>query len=662
MYRHFDTGRYPVILWLYASNQMKLESQFIVLTRQLGIKTNESDARDAVLHWINHLDRPFLIIFDNADDPSFLPSFWPSSIRGSVLITSRNLNARDVNLAKDGIHLKAFSDDAGSEFLCSMLDEGQTKSDTDKEAIQSLARYFGGLPLALRQAGTFMTRKSISPSQFKHLYQQRFEEIEMLEVADYEKTVADTWAISSSTLTEDARILLDTLSLLDPDSIPTELFDVTELAHPHAEFLSDPLRVLDAREDLTSQSLVDHDSHSNCFSIHRLFQEITFRKLKKDVKRLRHTLHFAATLIHKFSPEIDLMMIRSPHLWKPVEKTLSHIHSLHERCKNAVTEPEAALLLRIMTKVLNYAFESAQYTLGDQAFDNAQELLQKISDPDHEVLALLYFIHGRLCCETSQPQQAVSDLTYSCKHIEIAAKAKPELLNTTLYIRILSNLGIVYTAVNQFKKAEKFHKQAIQCCRDLKMEKECSMGNILQNLAGTYLWSGDLPKAKETLDEAQRAPNTAVEAAEYTLGNWMLMSERYDEAAILHKGALEKYAKQLGSKHPVVADSWHKMGTLFALPEYSGHDDHEAERCFRQNLSIWTTLDASRNPMSALFLARGQWGLGSFLAKLGPSHQDEAQKMKQEALDFLHRRFEGNLPGDKDPGEVLEDLVFYWSR
>jgi len=55
MYREFNAGKYEVIIWLYADSLSKLEAQFIALVRRLGIKAVESEARYAVLSWINQL-------------------------------------------------------------------------------------------------------------------------------------------------------------------------------------------------------------------------------------------------------------------------------------------------------------------------------------------------------------------------------------------------------------------------------------------------------------------------------------------------------------------------------------------------------------------------------------------------------------------------------
>lgn len=57
MYREYNAGKYLVILWLYADSTDKLETQFIALARHLRIKAGESEARHAVLRWINNLGK-----------------------------------------------------------------------------------------------------------------------------------------------------------------------------------------------------------------------------------------------------------------------------------------------------------------------------------------------------------------------------------------------------------------------------------------------------------------------------------------------------------------------------------------------------------------------------------------------------------------------------
>ncbi|CAN9097052.1 unnamed protein product [Alternaria alternata] len=579
MYRQFDTGRYKVILWFYADGREKLKTQFIHLARQLGIPFEETTAHISVLHWINNHANSFLMIFDNANDPSVLGEFWPCSNSGSALVTSRNPGAQGI-LAEHAIQIKALTDTGGSEFLRKLVPKTWPLSSDDQEALEWLARYFGGLPLAIRQAGAYMTHMNCKPSQFKRLYQGNSDSMDDYQIpgaSENEKTMATVWEISSRTISPGGLVILDVLSLFDPDSIPADIFDVADISQIGGQILGNSLCLLQAKANLTSQSLIAHDHASNSFNIHRLLQQTIQRKLEKDTDRYQNALRFSIHLLHKSSPEIDLLMIRNPRMWDSIEKLLSHIRSIYDRCKDIIVNEEAVILLQVMTKILNYGFESAQYGLGDQVFGNIQELLDKVKSPENETLALVYFIHGRLCCETSRQQQALEEIVLSHQYLMLASAQNPELLKTTLYIRILSNLGITHTAVERFEEAERYHKAAIEQCRILHMEKECSMGNIMQNLANCYLWGGRMSEAKRALDEARLQPTTSPEAVDYTLGNWMMKSQRYEEALRLHKEVLILYAKELGKEHPVTADSLHKTGTLFARKDSADYNAREAE-------------------------------------------------------------------------------------
>ncbi|KAF8808359.1 hypothetical protein BYT27DRAFT_7005992, partial [Phlegmacium glaucopus] len=49
---------------------------------------------ESALQWISHIQEEWLIVFDNADDPSpevyMVAKFFPPGNRGNILITSRN--------------------------------------------------------------------------------------------------------------------------------------------------------------------------------------------------------------------------------------------------------------------------------------------------------------------------------------------------------------------------------------------------------------------------------------------------------------------------------------------------------------------------------------------------------------------------------------------
>lgn len=269
--------KYRVILWLYADTASKLDTQCINLARVLGIKTPESHAREAVLQWINHLSlsafsrnfgfdidlwiaESFLIVFDNADDPSILAPYWPNSAQGFILVTSRNPTTREEGFARHGLHLKAFHDNEGVDFLISLLDNNDNIAEEDLEAVNHISQRFGGLPLALCQAAAFIRNKRYTPAQFTTVYQCRFNEIDWFSIPGFRKPLVNIWQMSMSTCSEHSLILLDTVVILDPDSIPMEFFHSADVEHSYGSFMKDSLSVLGAIEGLANQSLVDYST------------------------------------------------------------------------------------------------------------------------------------------------------------------------------------------------------------------------------------------------------------------------------------------------------------------------------------------------------------------------------------------------------------------
>lgn len=192
-------------------------------------------------------------------------------------------------------------------------------------------------------------------------------------------------------------------------------------------------------------------------------------------------------------------------------------------------------------------------------------------------MARLYFYHCRLCEEECRAQDALDAIVLARWHIEQAARMHPEVLDSTFYVRILSNHGIAHLALENYVESETFHKEAIGLCGRLGLQEQCSMGNLMQNLAACYLWSGKLAQAENTLNEAMLQPNKNREGAVYTRGNLLLRLARYDEALLLHKEVLQVYIDELGPWHPTTADSWHKLGSIFIIPAFASRDLKEAE-------------------------------------------------------------------------------------
>ncbi|KAL4821140.1 hypothetical protein BDW67DRAFT_180684 [Aspergillus spinulosporus] len=656
MYRQMN--RYDVVLWLYADSAAKLESQYILLANSMGIKVPESQAVVAVSQWITHLTGTILVVFDNADNPAILSSYWPKAAQGSIIITSNNPTTGEEGFAENGIAIREFSDETGSRFLVSLLGASIPLTQDELAATHALSRLYGGLPLALRQAASFMRNKRCTPTQFSRLYETRFAEIDSLQLPNYPKTIVNVWNMSLSTLSEDSLVILDIAALLDPDSVPTEMFYQSKVDYSRGKFMMDEMRVLGALEGLAKQSLVEINTAERSLNIHRFFQLATFRRLNEDPERFLDVIGLAAGVVRNFLPHDDFTAVREPSGWKRVQRTINHILSLREKTQGVISEDGARVLLDSLAHLINYGYQTGQYNLGEDAFRKAQSLIKHIPNPDHNLLSAMYFHYTRMTTEDGKLREALSSIQLSRFHVEEAAKHNPSTRKTPLYIRIISNQGVGYTAVEKFVESERFHLEAIAACVEHGLEELCSLGNLTQNLGSCYLWMGDLERAQQTLELALTQPNRNREGAMYTMGNLLLRLKRYDEALNLHKEVLQIYMDTLGPEHLITADSWYKLGCIFLIDGFEGTDRTEAEYVLPPPFLYLLAIYFLRHrddliDIGAPDAASVKWWLSK---TLGPQ-SEEGQALNEAAMDYLTSRLGNDLPQGKEPWELFDSLM-----
>ncbi|PYH99017.1 hypothetical protein BO71DRAFT_425643 [Aspergillus ellipticus CBS 707.79] len=196
-------------------------------------------ARDSVLGWLanplktyNQLhdkksqEASWLLTFDNVDNPNVLDDYWPADAMGSVLITSRDPLAKPYFLPRsNGIAVPPLESDEATERLLRLTGRSRTSHEDERISVRAVAAALGGFPLVITQMAWVIARQDLSFSEFLEDYQKEEArsiflntEIEASRLrAGCEHTVASVRALE--TLKEGA-ILLDILSLFDPDGIP----------------------------------------------------------------------------------------------------------------------------------------------------------------------------------------------------------------------------------------------------------------------------------------------------------------------------------------------------------------------------------------------------------------------------------------------------------
>lgn len=300
------------------------------------------------------VDRRFLIIFDNADEPSFLHQYWPKSGQGSIIVTSRSPICEE-SLVQHGLRLTEFSAEDGTKFLLSLLRTECPLVQKDMLAIEALSEDFGGLPLALRQAATYMKTRRVRPSEFKIQYSEHSEGIKGLQVPDYNKTLLNVWDMSYNTLPEASRVVSHCVSLLDPDSIPIAIFNAARGNHTYSRSLPNQFQIREAVMELSNVSLVDFDGKTETVNVHRLFQRATLDRLRKDEKRFRDISRFMIEAVNDFMPDSSMCALGKTEKRHVYEEIFRHALCLYNQTRGIISEAESLTMIRCMTKILKYA-------------------------------------------------------------------------------------------------------------------------------------------------------------------------------------------------------------------------------------------------------------------------------------------------------------------
>lgn len=672
---HWDT--YPVIIWLYADKTDKLDTQFIQIARILGFSMEDTDVtkgRETVLHWITHLDVDWLIVFDNADDVSLLQPYWPSSRHGCIIITSRNSFTGRGEFASEGLKITAFEEDEGADFLLSFLDHLPDLSKADLDAAKLISRHFDGLPLALRQAASFMRHRKCPPCEFLDNYSQCKAEVESMKIPGYTKTVVDVWEMSLSVLPQDSLDMLDLLAVLDPDVIPAGLFRKFGHHSPLSAFLEDDKRYMNARASLADQSLIDVNIIEESISLHRFFQDATFQHLKVQESRLREVFCAVTEMVDHAIPQDDYLSMKHPDIWKAVETYLAHAEKLYIRLRYSPDLPAlpTSTLLDIYCKIAGYYYETAQYTLCESTLKDASWIVEHATSPiNRRILSQTYYYHGRMCQEVNRTVDAIRDFKKAVELVEEAALTQPALLESTYLAILYENIGMSCTGAEKYDEAEKYLRLCIAIGSKHGAATHVVLGDFMQCLGACYFWRkgpGDLARAEDILQRALLqlcgANNENRGGALYTLGNVFLKQGRYPEALEKHKEVLKLYIDDCGAEHQWVADSLHKVGSILAIADFEGRDLRGAENCLRKCLEIW---DAPRNRESEYSAAprmRTYWRLSQILfARGGRERVQEAKRLCTEVCAFVKERLNITITRDMlNADEVVDRLVFYWNR
>lgn len=247
-YANTSMKTYDVIAWIPSETQVKMTQALSKLAKKLGLPKGDDSEDDyqaslKVKDWLNESGRSFLLIFDNVEQIDILLQVWPSSEKGSILITTRSPSVASKR-ATEVMHLECFSMEKALEALNSLtgLDPKKYK---DSAAANDICQLLGGLPLAIVQMSEYIRDRGCSYEEFLRIYRKSATKIHAKGETpmEYNHTLSTVWDISLQNLPQDASTLQNFTAFFDPDKIGERLLTNPKVSHTddRLEFLIDEI-------------------------------------------------------------------------------------------------------------------------------------------------------------------------------------------------------------------------------------------------------------------------------------------------------------------------------------------------------------------------------------------------------------------------------------
>ncbi|KPQ32078.1 MAG: TPR repeat [Phormidesmis priestleyi Ana] len=650
---HYDQPIYEKIFWVNADTEVILASDFAGIAEQVGLPGAQTllqnDKIRAVRSWLSTHDA-WLLIFDNADHPDWLPAWIPPNPKGKVLIISRASGFDQLGI-ETPIALDRLLE---SEALTLLFERTGIPRTPEAEAkAKVLNETLDGLPLALDQACAYIQRQQIGFGAYIRAYQNQGLtqlETEKARSGRYPSSVLKIWKLNIAAVTHKnsaATALLELSAFLAQDDIPDRILIAgtahldaslgdylqgATQAHEPATEAHDEAVSLAIRELLlllSQYSLVQWSAEPSTYRVHRLVQAVVRDQIKPS--KVASWLVQATVAIadaypgqdFKYWPQCRQLL---PHWLWIVEQSQAIAHrsvALGFVCNQAGFFLASQGRYEEAEPLYVKALEIRKAELGERHPDTARSL---------DNLAGLYRSHGRY--GEAEPLYIKA---LEIRKTELGERHPDTGLG-------LNNLAALYESQGRCAEAELLYIEALEISKTKLGDHNPATATGLNNLAALYKSQGRYVAAEPLYVEVLKIKKT--ELGEHhpdtttSLNNLAALYEsqgRYGEAEQLYVEALEIRKAELGDHHPDTTISLNNLAGLYRCQGRYG----EAEPLYVEALEIWITELGERHPytatvlsnLAALYESQGRYGEAEPLygealeirkTELGDRHPDTA--------------------------------------
>jgi tetratricopeptide (TPR) repeat protein len=587
-------GKFQAIFWIDVTSNNSLSRSFNDIIAKISdsapalesITSRAAYVKDIIESW----NFPWLLVFDNYDRPDEvlrISSYFPQSSFGNIIVTSRHADSKRLG---NTIQVTGMTEDESIDLIFARSELERTRENVCEA--KAVVGQLGYLPLAVDQAGAYISAQSLSMSLFSKHYKERKANILKYtpSLTEYRKKLngsdAETalnvfttlelslQAIPGSTDTRAAIEDFLTLSAFYNNiTIGEDLAKTAAtVSHPPSWlrlFLSedawDHFKYQDTLANLNRLSLLQSLSPGDVtyFSLHPLV--VDWLKLRRDTTFGRaYTLLSGAVLeeiiLHE---DTDAMQLG------PRQYLLAHMDSCLHNQRLYLHSSDF-----IDEEVLERLHTYGLFLERNNRYDDAEEMYRRTLQGKEKVLGLehtstfdtannlgvLYKNQGKLKEAEEMYQRALQgrEKVLGLEHVRT--------LNT------IENLGNLYERQGKLKEAEEMFQRALEGYKKTLGVEHIETLETFHNIATLYYSQG---RSKETEEMYRRSlegkekvlgiENASVFRTVDSLGIFYEREGRLEEAEEMYQRALQGYEKIYGVDHPITLQTASNLGDVYNL-------------------------------------------------------------------------------------------------
>ena len=229
--RPLTVSSFWAVFWVDVSTEALAAADFFRIAESLQISAQTW--RD-VCRGLSTLQNPRLLVLDNADDRKVdYHRYFPSGIRGMTLVTSRNPELRQRATSRY-LPLDELSDTAAQTLLLAAAGPLVEQHSKLKDDATKVARLLASHPLAIIQAGAYISRGHCTVAQYPQVYERQRQQLLRYRPSHAQSRYGDVYTTfeasadilqsSKDKAAVDALQLLPILATLSSTRLPLSLF------------------------------------------------------------------------------------------------------------------------------------------------------------------------------------------------------------------------------------------------------------------------------------------------------------------------------------------------------------------------------------------------------------------------------------------------------